>query len=84
MANTNTDAKKSNWLTKAWTACKNLVLRIGRSFKDMYAELRKVTWPQRGNLINTTLLVIAFLVVMGVIVFAIDSLSNGLVQLIVR
>ena len=84
MANTNTDAKKSNWLTKAWTACKNLVLRIGRSFKEMYAELKKVTWPQRGDLINTTLLVLAFLVAMGVIIFAIDLASNALVTWIVK
>ena len=84
MANTNTDAKKSNWLTKAWTACKNLVLRIGRSFKEMYAELKKVTWPQRGDLMNTTLLVLAFLVAMGIVIFVIDAGAGALVRWITK
>ena len=84
MANTNTDAKKSNWLTKAWTACKNLVLRVLRSFKEMYAELKKVTWPQRGDLINYTLVVLAFMVAMGIVIFAIDAGAGALVRLITQ
>jgi preprotein translocase subunit SecE len=84
MANTNTDGKKSNWLTKVWSVCKKLVVRVGRSFKDMYSELKKVTWPQRGDLINTTLLVLAFMVVLGVVIFVIDAGSGALVQWITK
>ena len=84
MANTNTEGKKSNWLTKVWSVCKNFVLRIARSFKEMYAELKKVTWPQRGDLINTTLVVLAFMLAMGVVIFLIDAGSSALVQLITQ
>ena len=84
MANTNTEGKKSNRLTKVWSVCKNFVLRIARSFKEMYAELKKVTWPQRGDLINTTLLVLAFMVGMGIVIFGIDAVSGALVQWITK
>ena len=84
MANTNTEAKKNNFFVKAVTFCKNLGLRIARSFKDMYAELKKVTWPQRGDLINTTVLVIGFLVAMGIVIFAIDAGAGALIRLITQ
>ena len=84
MANTNSNAQKSNFFTKAGTFCKNLVLRIARSFKDMYAELKKVTWPQRSELINYTLVVLAFMVAMGIVIFAIDAGSSALVKLITQ
>ena len=84
MANTNTGAAKDSFFKKFGTACKNLVLRIGRSFKDMYAELKKVSWPQRGELINYTLVVLAFMVAMGVVIFAIDAGAGALVRLITQ
>ena len=43
MANTNTEAKKGNFFAKAVAFCKNTAIKIGRSFKEMYAELKKVT-----------------------------------------
>ena len=63
---------------------KNLGLRIWRSLKEMVAELKKVTWPQKGDLINYTLVVLAFMLVMGVVIFAIDAGSSALVQLITK
>lgn len=84
MANTNTDAKKGNFFTKAVAFCKNAVISIGRSFKEMYAELKKVTWPQRGDLINTTLLVIGFMVAMGIVIFVIDAGAGALIRLITQ
>ena len=85
MAKTNeTAAVKENFFNKAVKWCKNLGIRIARSFKDMYAELKKVTWPQRSELINYSLVVLGFMVAMGVIIFAIDAGAGALVQLITR
>ena len=84
MANTNTEAKKGNFFAKAVAFCKNTAISIGRSFKEMYAELKKVTWPQRGDLINYTLVVLAFMVAMGIVIFVIDAGSSALVQLITQ
>ena len=85
MAKTNeTAAVKENFFNKAVKFFKNLGIRIARSFKDMYAELKKVTWPQRSELINYSLVVLGFMVAMGVIIFAIDAGAGALVQLITR
>ena len=85
MAKTNeTAAVKENFFNKAVKFFKNLGIRIARSFKDMYAELKKVTWPQRSELINYSLVVLGFMVAMGIIIFAIDAGAGALVQLITR
>ena len=84
MANNNTEAKKDNFFKKFINFFKNFGLRIWRSLKDMYAELKKVTWPQRGDLINTTVLVIGFLVAMGIVIFAIDAGAGALIRLITQ
>ncbi len=84
MADKTTGAKQGNFFQKAGLFLKNLCLRIVRSFKDMYAELKKVTWPQRSELINYTLVVLAFMVAMGIIIFVIDAGSGALVRLITQ
>ncbi len=84
MAKTNETAVKENFFNKAVKFCKNLGIRIARSFKDMYAELKKVTWPQRSELINYSLVVLGFMVAMGIIIFVIDAGAGALVQWITR
>jgi len=63
--------------------CKNLGLRIFRAFKNMLAELKKVTWPTRKELINVSLLVLAFMAIMGVIIGVLDAGAGALMKLIV-
>ena len=50
--------------------CKNFFKGIGKSFKNMYHELKKVTWPTKKELINYSVVVFVFLIVMGVIFLA--------------
>ena len=59
---------------------KNLGLRIGRAFKDMYSELKKVTWPTKQELINYTLVTLAFMAVFVVVIGVQDSISAALVR----
>ena len=40
--------------------------------KDVKAELKKVIWPTPKQLLNNTLAVLAIVIVVGVIVFALD------------
>ena len=49
----------------------------------MWHELRKVTWPTRQDLINYSLIVLAFLVFMGVVIGLLDLGSTSLVSLFV-
>jgi len=56
--------------------------RIGKAFYNMYHELKKVTWPTKSALINYSLVVLIFLVVMGVIIGVFDLGASALVRLI--
>ena len=50
----------------------NLFSRLGRFFKDVVGELKKVTWPTPKELINYTLTVFAFIVLFAVIIGVLD------------
>ena len=66
---------------------KNAFVRFGKwiagSFKDMYHELKKVIWPSRKELINYSLVVIAFMVAMGIVIGLIDFGAGALVNLFI-
>ena len=56
---------------------------IGRYFKNMWHELKKVTWPTKKDVVNYSLVVFAFMVVMGIIIGLIDFGSGALLELII-
>ena len=45
-------------------------------------ELRKVVWPTRAETTQTTLIVIAMVVIMGLLLWLLDSLLFWLVRLV--
>lgn len=57
--------------------------RIGKFFKNMWHEMKKVTWPSRKEVVNYSLVVFAFMVIMGIIIGLIDFGSGALINLIV-
>lgn len=61
----------------------NFFKRIGRYFKNMWHELKKVTWPSRKEVVNYSLVVFGFMVIMGIIIGVIDFGSGALIDLIV-
>ena len=58
----------------------------GRQFAgfagESVEEVKKVVWPTRKETIQTTLIVFAFVVVMALFLFAVDSTLAWLVQLL--
>ena len=46
----------------------------------MYSELKKVTWPTKQELINYTLVTLAFMAVFVVVIGVQDSISAALVR----
>ncbi|MEA5002991.1 MAG: preprotein translocase subunit SecE [Christensenella sp.] len=44
----------------------------GRFFKDVWGEIKKVTWPTRKDLFKTTFAVIVFIAIFAVIVGLMD------------
>jgi len=59
----------------------------GRAFfvlaKEARAEIRKVVWPTRQETTQTTLIVVAVVLVMALLLWGLDSLLGWLVSLIV-
>ncbi|MDD7804590.1 MAG: preprotein translocase subunit SecE [Endozoicomonas sp. (ex Botrylloides leachii)] len=56
----------------------------GRGFwellKEAKAEIRKVVWPTRQETIQTTLIVVVVVLIMGLILWALDSLLGWIVS----
>ena len=51
--------------------------------KDSYNELiNKVEWPDRANLLNSTVAVIVTLAILTLIIVLMDAAANGLMNLI--
>jgi len=63
---------------------KNLPRNIAKPFMNTWRELRKVTWPTRENLVNSTLLVLTFMVFMGVVIGLLDMGSTEVIKLLSR
>lgn len=57
--------------------------RIVQPFKNMWRELKKVTWPSRQDLISYTLIVIGFMVFMGLVIGLLDMGASKLIALMV-
>jgi preprotein translocase subunit SecE len=59
----------------------------GRAFnqlrKDAMVEMRKVTWPTRQETLQTTAIVLAFVVVIALILFVLDWALNGLISMVI-
>ena len=76
------EQEKESFGTKFVNFFKNLPQNIARPFKNMWHELRKVTWPTRQDLIKYSLIVLAFLVFMGIVIGLLDYGSSALVNAI--
>lgn len=61
---------------------KNLPQNIATPFKNMWHELKKVTWPTKKDLINYTCIVLLFMVFMGVVIGLLDMGASRLVTAI--
>jgi len=57
-------------------------------FKDFKAELKKIIWPTRSQLVENTTVVISMVVIVAVIIFVLDlafkSISGGVTTLVVN
>ena len=58
--------------------------RMGKWFRDMKSELKKVQWPTRKQTINNTLIVIACVVVVGIFIALFDFVANQAISLIIN
>lgn len=69
--------KKGNVFTRVFGA-------IGKFFRDLVAEVKKVVWPSKKQVVNNTGVVLALCVICGAALFAIDSIFAAIVQLLMH
>ncbi len=76
--------EQMSFMDKVLAFFKNLPQNIARPFMNTWRELRKVTWPTRENLVDSTLLVLTFMVFMGVVIGLLDMGSTEIIKLLSR
>ena len=61
----------------------NFFTRIVTFYQDVMTEMRKVTWPDFGQVRQSTLLIILFVLFVGLVIYLMDLVLQGvLVRLI--
>ena len=50
--------------------------RLIKYFKEVKSEMKKVVWPSKKQVIKNTLIVIAAVVLIGVVIWALDLLFS--------
>ena len=64
----------------------NVFKRIGRWFREMRSELKKVVWTSKSQMVNNTLVVLACVVVVGIFIWVFDAVAgvvvNGIITLV--
>jgi preprotein translocase subunit SecE len=58
--------------------------RIVDYLKNVYLELRKVTWPTRNELVSSTVVVIIVSVFVAVVIFILDMVFTSILGLVLR
>ena len=62
---------------------KTLPARISKPFKNMYYELKKVTWPSKEKLIAYSIIVLVFMLFMGIVIGLLDLGASTLVRMLI-
>ena len=57
--------------------------KILNFFMESYAELKKVNWPSRDDVVSQTIVVVVSLVFVSLALFVMDFASLNLVKLII-
>jgi len=73
---------KPGFFKRTGTGIVNFFKGIGRFFMNMKHELKKVTWPTKREMINYSLVVFGFMIIMTVIIGVFDLGASALVDLI--
>jgi len=66
--------------TSAKAAKPNIFMRLNRYFNDVQAELRRVVWPNRKEVLNSSWVVVITLAIFIVLIFMLDSVASWAIQ----
>ena len=77
---TNTTPVKAVTAVKKDDAKPGFFKRVGKWFREMRSELKKVIWPTRKQLINNTVVSVVVMLVSALGVWGFDQIARLLVQ----
>lgn len=60
-----------------------LFKRIGKWFREMRSELKKVIWPTPKQLLNNTIVALVVMVAAAVVIWAFDQLASSGIQALI-
>ncbi len=60
----------------------NIFARIAKYFRECKAEVKKITWPMPKSVFKNCGIVLAIIIVMGILIFALDQGLFALLGLI--
>ena len=67
--------KKKNWFVRFFS-------RIARFFKDIFMELKKVSWPNGKQVVNKTGSVLIFCLIVGAVIWLSDFFFQWVIGLL--
>ena len=62
----------------------NILVKIKNFFAEVRAEMQKVTWPTREELVGSASVVLMTMLFLSVFIGATDFLMTGLLSLVLR
>ena len=74
--------RKKREMAQAKTAKPNVFARLIGYFRNVWAELKRVVWPSRPEVINSSLVVMVTLAFFVAFTLAVDTIVLQIVQLI--
>lgn len=83
MSDKNKVAKTTDKKAAAKKSEKKRKFNIVKTFKDMWAELKKVTWPSRKELIRQSVVVVVFVLILTIVVGLMDAGLSALLKLVI-
>ena len=71
------EVKKENWFKRAIGA-------VGRYFRELRSELKKVVWPTPKQVVKNTLIVAVCVLVIGVFIWVFDFVARFGVDALIK
>lgn len=66
----------------AKTEKKSVIQKIRKYFKDLKAEIKKVVWPTRAQVVNNTMVVLSTMAIAGVFIWGVDTIFTQVLKLL--
>ncbi|HIZ55228.1 MAG TPA: preprotein translocase subunit SecE [Firmicutes bacterium] len=62
----------------------NIFKRIGKYFRDLKGETKKIVWPTKKQVLNNTIVVLITMLIVGLVIWGLDWVFNALVALLLQ